>query len=86
MKPKSKMRTADDGAQRTTLTRREELQQACEAAGFYVARWSPGDGMTRYRFFSKPSGYFGPHEADFTALGWKAACTYASGRGAKFWR
>jgi hypothetical protein len=81
----SRLRTTDDGARQTTLTRYEGFQRACNDAGFFVARWSPSDGKTRYRFFSKPSGYFGPRDGDYTALGWKQAVAYALGRGAKFW-
>lgn len=27
------------------------IYQAAEEAGLYVGAWSPGDGVTRYRFF-----------------------------------
>lgn len=63
-------------------TRFDELYEACEKAGFYVARYSPGDGVTRYRFFSEKSSYFGPKNGDETVLGYKHACIYARGRGA----
>lgn len=59
---------------------------------FYVRTWSPGDGVTRYRFFTLRPGqgtsadptsdYFGPENGDYTALGRKEALAYASGRGA----
>lgn len=62
-------------------TRLEELREACEEAGFYLTTYSPGDGVTRYRFFSKPTDYFGGF-GDYTALGYKEACAYAMGRGA----
>lgn len=65
------------------MTRVERLEQACKAAGFYVATWSPGDGKTRYRFFSEPgNSYCGPSNGAFTALGWREAVAYARGRGA----
>ena len=63
------------------MTRVEQLKQDCEAHGFFMAAWSPGDGVTRYRFFSKPGNdYFGPDNGDFTALGWKEATAYIAGR------
>lgn len=69
------------------LTRVEELDQACRQAGCYVRTYSPGDGVTRYRFFTikdgeKESTYFGPKNGDYTALGFKEALAYARGRGA----
>ncbi|KKL83152.1 hypothetical protein LCGC14_1977590 [marine sediment metagenome] len=70
---------------RITKTRLEDLKEACGQAEtpFYVSAYSPGDGVTRYRFFSKPGNtYFGPGNGDFTALGWKEAAVYANGRGA----
>jgi hypothetical protein len=50
--------------------------------GYSVKTWSPGDGVTRYRFFrNAPQGqtYFGPDNGIFTALGIKEAETYAAG-------
>ena len=35
----------------------KEVQEAAEAAGVYVGTWSPGDGITRYRFASVPGSY-----------------------------
>lgn len=63
-------------------TKVQRLKEACEAAGFYVSTYSPGDGVTRYRFSSEPGDYFAV-QADFTALGYKEACAYAIGRGAR---
>ena len=45
-----------------------------------MATYSPGDGVTRYRFFEKPSDYFGPENGTYTALGLKEATIYARGR------
>lgn len=68
------------------LTRIERLKKACELAGFYVNTYSPGDGVTRYRFTSNSDDdYFGPGHSDFTALGWRVAVAYATGRGARVW-
>jgi hypothetical protein len=33
------------------------MEQAAAAVGLYVTTWAPGDGLTRYRFFTKPSSY-----------------------------
>lgn len=63
----------------------QELNEACQAAEkpFYVNTYSPGDGITRYRFFSNAgNSYFGPENGDYTALGKKEALSYARGRGA----
>ena len=74
-------------------TRVQELQDACRAVGVEVATWSPGDGITRYRFFTLASrrhpndrclSYF-EADGDFTALGWREAVAYARGRGANIW-
>lgn len=47
--------------------------------GFYVDDYSPGDGVTRYRFFRKPSRYHGPESGIYTALGRKEALVFAQG-------
>ena len=61
------------------MTRLVELQEALQWLGFHVGTWSPGDGMTRYRFFTTPSDYFGPADGIYTALGFKEAETFARG-------
>lgn len=60
-------------------TRLEELEELAKERGLYVRTWSPGDGQTRYRFFKEPSGYFGPHDGIYTALGLKEARTFLAG-------
>lgn len=50
--------------------------------GWTVETWSPGDGVTRYRFFHKApanQSYFGPNNGRFTALGFKEAEAIARG-------
>ena len=65
------------------MTKLEQLSAACEKVALWVATYSPGDGVTRYRFFDKPgNSYFGPDNGLNTELGYKAACAYARGRGA----
>jgi hypothetical protein len=52
--------------------------------GYSVHTWSPGDGVTRYRFFRnapKNQTYFGPDNGIYTALGIREAETYAAGLG-----
>lgn len=65
------------------LTRFEELEIHADAAGLTVHTWSPGDGVTRYRFFTKPEmthqSYFGPASGVYTALGLKEAWTFVHG-------
>lgn len=70
----------------TNLATKAKVTEQAREVGLYVATWSPGDGMTRYRFFAKPSDYFGPENGIYTALGAKEAGTfiegYAYGKGA----
>jgi hypothetical protein len=66
-------------------TRLEELQDYAKEVGVTVRTWSPGDGVTRYRFFDKPGPgqtYFGPASGMYTALGLKDAWNYLYGYGA----
>lgn len=47
--------------------------------GFGVADYSPGDGITRYRFFDRePFGYFSGRGI-YTALGLKEANVFIAG-------
>lgn len=59
--------------------RKLEIERLAGMAGFHVATYSPGDGLTRYRFFDEPSSYFGPASARYTALGIREAETFALG-------
>jgi hypothetical protein len=72
------------------MSRLEVLRSECEAAGFTFGTYSPGDGVTRYRFLPllgkgmsedpiRCTNYFAAN-GDFTALGWKEARAYATGR------
>lgn len=66
-------------------TRLQELQDYAKSVGITVATWSPGDGVTRYRFFEKAGPgqtYFGPLSPMYTALGLKEAWNYLYGYGA----
>jgi hypothetical protein len=56
------------------VTRYEELSERAAKVGLYVRTYSPGDGVTRYRFFGDPANtYFGPDNGVHTALGIGAA-------------
>lgn len=63
-------------------SRKELLAEDANRVGLFVRTYSPGDGLTRYRFFKKSQGkssYFGPHNGIYTALGIKEAETWLSG-------
>ena len=58
----------------------KELSERAEAHGLYIRTWSPGDGVTRYRFFTSPdNSYFGPESGIYTALGLKEAMAFVEG-------
>lgn len=65
-----------------------DVRETAREAGVHVSTWSPGDGVTRYRFFVGPDAernmYFGPEDGVYTAYGRKEALVwlagYASGR------
>ena len=65
---------------------RDDLRAECERHGFTFDTYSPGDGVTRYRFFTVSAlgrrfGYdYFAGRGDFTALGLAEAQTYALGR------
>lgn len=59
-------------ARRVNPTRLEALQNAAADVGLYVTTYSPGDGVTRYRFHEKPASYFSD-SGIHTALGLKKA-------------
>jgi len=66
-------------------TRLQELQDSLPE-GFGVDTYSPGDGVTRYRFFaSEPFDYFGGRGI-YTALGLKEANTFADGLEIGYWQ
>lgn len=69
----------------TLTSRKAALRALCAAHGIYVRTWSPGDGVTRYRFFRagvggrELSSYFGPENGVTTVLGITAAENWAEG-------
>lgn len=71
-------------SERKNGTRRDVLQEDARKSGYSVDTYSPGDGTTRYRFFSlaemaskgiseREQSYFGPLNGVHTALGLAAA-------------
>jgi len=65
------------------MSRADVLRAECEAHGFTFDDYSPGDGVRRYRFAALGTAGAGDYFAsfgDFTALGWREAIAYASGR------
>lgn len=61
---------------------RKDLDAVCKVAGIYYRTQSPGDGVTRYRFFDDPeqaNSYHGPHDGLFTALALAEAVAFARG-------
>lgn len=73
--------TRHDPASKGKKTRYEALHEEAKSRGYYVARWSPGDGVTRYRFFQNPgNNYFGPENGVYTALGLKEAYEFLRGK------
>jgi hypothetical protein len=61
-------------------TQLDELREALPR-GYSISTWSPGDGVTRYRFFDDGTrSYFGGNGI-YTALGFKQAAIFALGLG-----
>ncbi len=62
--------------------RKDALRAGAKRLGLYVATYSPGDGVTRYRFIKsrkgKPVSYFA-HDGVYTALGISEAETFLAG-------
>ena len=64
------------------MKRIDMLRSLAKEAGCYVAEWSPGDGVTRYRFYhgTQPRQYYDEVNPCYTALGYREALTYLHGR------
>ncbi len=64
-------------------TRRAELDSLAHRAALTIRTYSPGDGITRYKFFKETVGpdqdYFGPENGIHTALGISDAFTFLHG-------
>ncbi len=57
-----------------------ELERAAGLVGLYVTTWAPGDGLTRYRFHTKPADY-SDGSAIYTANGRKEAIAFIKSYG-----
>lgn len=55
-----------------------KLREVAKSVGLHIDTWAPGDGVTRYRFFTKPSDYFAG-DGLYTALGLKEAWCFLRG-------
>jgi hypothetical protein len=62
--------------------REGNLKDFARSLGLYVATWAPGDGVTRYRFFTQPLRY-DQGDGLYTALGLKEAWCFVRGYAAK---
>lgn len=61
-----------------------DIRAAAQEAELFVDTYSPGDGVTRYRFFlwdglADGQNYFGPGNGIYTALGRKEALVWLAG-------
>ncbi len=62
------------------MTRLEQLRSDAARVNLYVNTYSPGDGVTRYRFTRDTAdSYFGPGNGIYTALGLGEANTFLAG-------
>ena len=59
-------------------SRYDLLQEEARRHGLWLRKYSPGDGVTRYRFMRKNVSYFAD-DGIFTALGISQAETWLSG-------
>lgn len=57
---------------------RTESEPIYPGLPLYFSSYSPGDGVTRYRFFTEPTNYFAG-KGIYTALGITDALTFVEG-------
>ncbi|MGI0149762.1 MAG: hypothetical protein ACREDF_09570 [Thermoplasmata archaeon] len=81
--PKSAQRVAERAVRHLRYNPASEggrgnLEDFARSIGLYLATWAPGDGMKRYRFFTKPSSY-DEGGGIYTALGLKEAWCFVRG-------
>ena len=57
---------------------RKELEYQAASTGLFMAAYSPGDGVTRYRFFLEPHDYFQSNGL-LTARGTREAMAFVRG-------
>lgn len=54
------------------------IEKESSRLGLYVSAYSPGDGITRYRFYTTPKRFF-HGDGIFTALGKREALIFLRG-------
>ena len=60
------------------MTKRTSIEELAALEGLHAATWSPGDGLTRYRFQTEDWGY-NASDGLFTALGRREAIVFLRG-------
>ena len=63
----------------TTKAKRRQINNVVNDLGIHLGTWSPGDGVTRYRFSASPGDYFSFPLPMYTALGASEALTWCRG-------
>lgn len=62
------------------MTRNSRIEEMARYVGLIFRTWSPGDGVTRYRFFDGPAdNYFAEEDGLWTARGAKEAEVWLRG-------
>ena len=61
------------------MSRLSELEDKARRAGLYVYTYSPGDGVTRYRFSREAGSDYFACRSVYTALGLAEAHCFANG-------
>ena len=62
------------------MTKQVVLERAAKEAGLFIGKWSPGDGMTRYRFFERAGNtFYGPDCGIHTSEGSAQAMEFLTG-------
>lgn len=65
-------------------SRLQRLEEGCKEVGLFVASHTTGNKKRTYKFFDKPSAYYGPESPIFSCVGLGQAEIYI--RGAKMGR
>jgi hypothetical protein len=59
--------------------KKSEMLRIAELGGLTVGQWAPGDGQTRYRFFTDGDSCYDHARGIYTALGVAEASAYVRG-------
>ena len=60
------------------MSTEKDVSEYAERAGVFFSTWSPGDGVTRYRFFKTYTDYFAG-DGMYTALGARESICWLRG-------